>query len=614
MTQSHLHQNPTENPQKLTDPAASYPYPPVSSEAVAILESQGCSARNWEDVRLHPDSDLRLLHDVEFEGEVSIGLLDASVYPGCGIRSVLLTDCRIGNGVRLRHIPGGIRSARIGHGAVIENCARISYDNQHVCGIGTHVAVLDETGSREVMVYPGLSAQSAMLMARCRRSQADELYIQTQDYIDSLNLPQGIGANTEILDCGEIYNVNVSAGVKIHGARSLRNGSIFNNANDPSEGIAFVGAGVDADGFLIEDGIVEAGALLRHCYVGQGVRIEKGFTAHDSLFFANCIMENGEACAVFAGPYTVSVHKGTLLIGCQTSFMNAGSSTNQSNHMYKLGPVHWGVLERGVKTSSGSYLMLGANIGAFSLLMGSHKTHPDSKEFPFSYLFGDPQGATVVVPAVMLRSCGLLRDEMKWPQRDRRLNMPKRDRVIFDVLNPVTVNTMIEALETIRPMLSRHADDDRYHRYKGMKLSRASLDRAMKLYRLGVLKYLAKTLFPDGKAPQGWRFPAPPADSEVRDNDAAPWIDLAGQPIPQPILENAINAQGVIERENIFNEAFESYKDLELRWIAARFPDSLRPNAEEILEGAAEFDRLVDLDRTTYRDSISSELSMLGLF
>lgn len=82
--------------------------------------------------------------------------------------------------------------------------------------------------------------------------------------------------------------------------------------------------------------------MIRNCYVGQGSVIDKGFTAHDSLFFANCSMENGEACAVLAGPYTVSMHKSSLLIGCQTSFMNAGSGTNMSNHMYKFGPVHWG--------------------------------------------------------------------------------------------------------------------------------------------------------------------------------------------------------------------------------------------------------------------------------
>ena len=138
------------------------------------------------------------------------------------------------------------------------------------------------------------------------------------------------------------------------------NGAVINNAA-PGKCFAYVGSGVDADNFIIEDGKVSSGCIIRNCYIGQGAELEKGFTAHDSLFFANCSFENGEACAVLAGPYTVSMHKGTLLIGCQTAFMNAGSSTNQSNHMYKLGPVHWGVLERGVKTSSGAYIMFGAN-------------------------------------------------------------------------------------------------------------------------------------------------------------------------------------------------------------------------------------------------------------
>ena len=50
-------------------------------------------------------------------------------------------------------------------------------------------------------------------------------------------------------------------------------------------------------------------------------------------------------------------HKSTLLIAGLFSFMNAGSGSNQSNHMYKLGPIHQGILERGAKTSSDSYIL-----------------------------------------------------------------------------------------------------------------------------------------------------------------------------------------------------------------------------------------------------------------
>lgn len=611
-----INQNPqpTDNGGSL-ESQYSLPYPALPPDSILFLQNRGCRAQDWSRVHIHPLADLSLINDVEFEGDVTIGMLNSAKWRGCGISYAVICDSVIGDGVRIRDIHGRISGALIEDEAVIENCSQILFDRQPLCGVGLRIAVLDETGSREVMIYPGLSAQSAMLMARAKRVNAEEIYMQTQDYIDHLHLVPRIGRKAVIRDCGKLHNVHVDPYVTVEGARSLTNGSIFNNVPETSEPLAYIGAGTDADGFIIEDGSVESGALLRNCFVGQGVRLEKGFTAHDSLFFANCVMENGEACALFAGPYTVSVHKATLLIGCQTSFMNAGSCTNQSNHMYKLGPIHWGVLERGVKSSSGSYLMLGANIGAFSLLMGSHKTHPDSKEFPFSYLFGDPQGATVVVPAVMLRSCGLLRDELKWPDRDRRVKagVPLRDRIIFDVLNPVTVNAMIDALSVIRPMLSRPADDDRYHRYKGMKLSRASLDRAMKLYYLGIMKYLAKIFFPDGTVPEDWHFPDPPGSEEERERDAAIWTDLAGQPMPRPVMREGLHAESVTAREEVFDKAFADYREMELRWIAARFPEQLRPDAQEILQGAAELNRIIELDRATYRDSISAESAMLAL-
>lgn len=602
----------------LTSPSSSpdktHIFPPLSAEAIATLERQGCSATDWSRVRIHPDTDLSLIRDIEFESDVTVGLLRRDLYPRCGLRSALIADSELADGVRIRHVGGGIINARIEKLSEIENCARIEFSPGAQCGIGRRVAVLDETGSREVILYPGLSSQCAMLMARALRSQAEEIYHAVDNLIDDgvLSLPPSIGPNAKILNCGPIRDVHVGHDVTIESARTLTDGSVINNA--PSgEGLAYVGPGVDAEGFIIEDGIATSGALLRNVYIGQGAQLEKGFTAHDSLFFANCSMENGEACALFAGPYSVSMHKATLLIGCQTSFMNAGSSTNQSNHMYKLGPIHWGVLERGVKTSSGSYLMLGANIGAFSLLMGQHKTHPDSREFPFSYLFGDAQGATVVVPGVMLRSCGLLRDEKKWPSRDRRdkiSGLPHYDKIICDVLNPVTVEAMINALDIIRPMLSRPADDDRYHRYKGMKLSRASLDRALKLYHLGIMKYLSGFIGDETELPL---FSPLPEGHDRHEEEADEWVDIAGLPTPRRVVDEALDKVDPREINRLFGEVKDNYISLQRRWIDRRFPASLRFDEEQMRKGAEEFDRLVELDRETYRESLSSETSMLRL-
>lgn len=563
------------------------------------LEKRGCSSDDWHRVTIRPDTDLSRIRNVEFCGSVSLG----SLAPGGGsLYSTRLEDVEAGDGVTVRNVPGGISNCRIGDGAVIENTARITFDREAPCGVGTVISALDETGGRPVKIYPGLSAQMAVLMARMPVEAEKKFLPMVDEAIESMSLPLGtIGAGAVIRDCGPLVDVTIWPGVTVEGASSLRNGCVVNNAGS-SRALAYVGHGVDAENFIIEDGRVMAGAILRNCYVGQGAELDKGFTAHDSLFFANCSMENGEACAVLAGPYSVSMHKSTLLIGCQTSFMNAGSATNQSNHMYKLGPVHWGILERGVKTSSNSYLMLGATIGAFSLLMGDHKTHPDSSEFPFSYLFGDDKGATVVVPAMMLRSCGLLRDEKKWPTRDRRLKrrLPLHDRIHFEVLNPVTVHRMLLAIDVIAELLTRPADDDRYLRYKGMKISRASLERARMIYILAIYKYLHTRL---GNNP----IPTPPVNEEGEPLSPSLWLDLGGQLIERQTLDEVCGAGSIAEMEEILSHAFADSEARELRWIASRFGQWWRERQERIPLEAARFDEMVDEDRESYRANLAAE-------
>ena len=550
----------------------------LNSEEINFLESKGCSSDDWTKVIIDEEENLNNISNVRFKDSVAIH-----------------------KGTTLINIPGGIANCEIGENVTIENVASIEFEPESNHGVGTLVAVLDETGSRNVPIYPGLSSQMATLMARDTRWLKQEVDSNLADFIDSKVTPASIGDNAVIRNCGSIKNVFIDKEVKIEGSLKLENGSIINNAT-PGKAFTYVGDGVEAHNFIIEDGRLESQSSVVNCYVGQGAVIAHGFSAHDCLFFANCSLENGEAHALLAGPYTVSMHKGTLLIGCQTSFMNAGSSTNQSNHMYKLGPVHWGIMERGVKTASGSYLMLGAKIGAFSLLMGSHKTHPDSSEFPFSYLFGDERGATVVVPAVMLRSCGLMRDEMKWPTRDRRQKrkLPLFDHITFNVLNPFTVDSMLKAIATIEDLLTKPADDDLFMRYKGMKFTRAALERAKNLYTIAIYKYLSLTL-PDSVFP----------DSDGK--DAEEWVDLGGEIMPRSYLNKALECDDIEETESIFNEAFDNYKELELKWVARRFGEAWREKADFIKFRASEFDEMVEEDRQQYLQTLNRETEMLKL-
>lgn len=565
---------------------------------ITLLSENGCRSSDWSRVRFNPHSDFSRFRNITFEGNVSVGLVEGDDI----LENALIKDCRIGNHATIRNVGGCLDNCTILDNVRIENVGSIVFEEESRCGVGTEVAVLDETGSRPVTIFPGLTAQIALLMAREPKWAEHRLSPILREYLDSQEYFVGIGQGAVIENCGSLINVSVGREVTISGAAALKNGTIINNAA-PGRALAFIGTGVDAENFIVEDGRLDSGAFLRNCYVGQGASIEKKFTAHDSLFFANCSLENGEACAVFAGPYTVSMHKSTLLIGVQTSFMNAGSGTNQSNHMYKLGPVHWGVFERGVKTSSFSYIMLGAKIGAFSLLMGAHKTHPDSSQFPFSYLFGDDRGATVVVPGVMLRSCGLMRDEQKWPARDRRLKrkLPMHDRVVFDVLNPITVEAMMTALDVIDDLLSRPADDDRYLRYRGMKFTRAALERARHLYELAIYKYLSLRLGADG-------FPEKKMDEEVYD-----WVDMSGLLLPRHYLEEAMEKETIEGMREVFDIAFSRYPELEREWIASRFSERWHKPAEVIASYAEDFDRMIEDDRRRYLEELSAQNEMLKL-
>lgn len=572
----------------------------LSEAEIEMLINRGCTAPDWSGIRISEQTDLARIRNVRFLGAVSIGPLGADPQLYAELANATLQDCTLGEEVTVRNVGSVVRGAIIGNRAVIENVARIEFEPEAECGMLMPVNVLDETGSRPVRIYPGLSSQAAWLACRYPRWAEEELLPMLQEEFGDPVEPR-IGEGSIIRDCGSLRNVVVGDRVTVEGARRLCNGMIVNNVPAEREPLAYVGFGVDADGFIIEDGRVDSASLLRGCYVGQGAVVDKGFTAHDTLMFANTSLENGEACAVFAGPYTVSMHKATLLIGCETSFMNAGSGTNQSNHMYKLGPVHWGVMQRGAKTASSSYVMWGAKIGAFSLLMGTHKNHPDATDFPFSYLFGDEKGATTVVPAMMLRSCGMQRDEKKWPMRDRRLKrkLPLHDRVSFPVLSPSTVAMMLRAMPIIDSLIAKGVDDDLFIRHKGMKLRAPSLDRAKRYYTMAIAYYLSERL---GDS----EFPAPSA--EVKEME---WIDVGGQTVTKEDVSRALEAQSRQEIEDVFTAAAAEFDSRERQWIADTFAEYWGERRQLMQEYAAQYLQLIEDDRADYLRELSAENAML---
>ena len=368
-----------------------------------------------------------------------------------------LHNVSVGDNCCIENIQNYIANYEIGHDTFIENVDIILVDGLSKFGNGVEVSVLNETGGREVLINDKLSAHQAYILALyrhrpeliCRMKAITDFY--SNKHASAIG---SIGNHVMILNTGSIKNVRIGDYCHICGTCRLFNGSINSNEEAP----VHLGHGVICDDFIISSGShIDDGAMLSRCFIGQACRLGHNYSASESLFFSNCQGENGEACAIFAGPFTVTHHKSTLLIAGMFSFMNAGSGSNQSNHMYKLGPIHQGTLERGAKTTSDSYILWPARVGAFSLVMGRHVNHSDTSNLPFSYLI-EQNNTTYLVPGVNLRSVGTIRDAQKWPKRDGRTDTNKLDFINYNLLSPYTVQKMFKGRETLQNL--RHASGE----------------------------------------------------------------------------------------------------------------------------------------------------------
>jgi NDP-sugar pyrophosphorylase family protein len=555
-----------------------------------------------------------------FSGRIRMGRFEA-VFPlpggirkQAGIRNATLHNCELADDVLIENVQNYIANYRIGSHTVIQNVDRILVDRKTTFGNGTEVAVLNETGGREVKINDKLSAHVAYILALYRHRP--ELIAQLNRMIDFYSRKHAsetgdIGSRVVIRDAGLIRNVRIGNNAGIEGACRLENGSINSNEHDPVR----IGHGVVAEDFIICSGSkVDDGVMLTRCFVGQACQLGHSYSAGDSLFFSNCHGENGEACAIFAGPYTVTHHKSTLLIAGMFSFMNAGSGSNQSNHMYKLGPIHQGIIERGGKTTSDSYLLWPAKIGAFSLIMGRHYRNPDTSDMPFSYLI-ESKDETVLVPGVNLKSIGTIRDAQKFPKRDKRKDPDKLDQINFNLLSPYTVQKMFAGVRILKDLQEHCGKTSDTYTYRSCKISNSALRKGLDLYDKAIRKFLGNSLISRLE-----HHTASLQDIRRRlqpdtDEGLGSWRDIAGVLIPEQIVDTLLDRieSGKISKLKEINAFIENvhrnYYSYEWTWAWDKIrsyyrlsPGTITP--EQIIRMIEDWkEAVVSLDRILYEDA-----------
>lgn len=558
------------------------------------LEKNGCSCSDWGQVTVKNGFDPRRIKNSHFSGQVSLGIFESTfelaggLQKHAGINNAVIHNCSIGDNVVIENVQNYIANYTIGDNCFIQNVDVILVDGMTTFGNGVQVNVLNETGGREVHINDKLSAHFAYIYSLYRHRPAliERMKAIIDFYCDKHASDRGtIGRNCKIVNVGYIKNVRIGEYCKITGAMKLKNGSINSNVHDP----VYIGRNVIAEDFIVSSGsTIDGGSFITRCFVGQACHIDHGYSASDSLFFSNCQGENGEACALFAGPYTVTHHKSTLLIAGMFSFMNAGSGSNQSNHMYKLGPIHQGIVERGAKTTSNSYVLWPAKVGAFSLILGRHSQHADTSNLPFSYLI-EKDNSTYIAPGVNLRSVGTIRDAKKWPERDRRKDPNRLDCINFNLLSPYTIQKVFAGTEILKKLQATAGETSELYTYQSCIITNRALRKGLQLYEIIIHKFLGNSII---KRLEGTRFAS---DEEIREQlkpgdrpGLGEWVDISGLIAPKSEIDDLLNKieSGELtklkEINQIFQELHQDYYENEWTWAWDKIQTFYHLKAEEI--------------------------------
>lgn len=549
----------------------------LSDSEITILKNQNCNCSNWDDINVRMDFKPDNIYNSKFSGVIHIESFekklkfDSGLVRHTGIFDSVLYNCYVGTNSLINNVKL-IANYNIGENVIIDNVNNLTVTGKTAFGNGTQIEILNEGGGRELKIFDKLSSQLAYLIVTRRErtkfiENANELI---DKYVDSISSETGIiGNNSQIINCNYINNVKFGDYSIIRNALYLEEGTISSNQQAP----VIIGEGVSAKSFIISSGSkIDGQSMIEKTFVGQGVKIGKQFSAENSAFFANCEGFHGEACSVFAGPYSVTHHKSTLLIAGMFSFYNAGSGSNQSNHLYKLGPVHQGLLERGSKTGSFSYLMWPCRTGAFTGIIGKHYSNFDTSDFPFSYIL-ELNGKSLLMPAMNLCTVGTKRDSAKWPKRDRRKDNLKHDRMNFELFSPYVVSKIINGIRKLENVISS-ASDESLIELEGVFIKKSKISEAIKKYNLVIDIFIGdaiinetfngSTILTIGESLNNL--------SNSTNKELEKWIDVSGMFSPESLIDNLLESiensdlKNIVAIEKELDKIFENYSTNAFQW------------------------------------------------
>lgn len=432
----------------------------LTDSQIRLLEDNGNSSENWSGVSVFRDAVLDSVRNCVFKGEIRIAMTPAEIegnrfYPvlrNCCLENVeVLPGCRIESTSLLRNL-------HMGEGVAIENCGRLVYEQNSICGCGVGLELGVETGERNVPSSPCLDTDLASVLSggydRVENLAVYHTYLDK--FLSELRSKEIglIGKASRIQDTPVLENCFIGSRVSILNACAVRNSTVLGGELIPASIL---------DGALVRDSIikwssrVDSMAIVDKSMVGEASVVEKHGKLTLSFLGPNSVLAEGEITASLAGPFT-SAHHQSLLIAARwpEGMGNIGYGANVgSNHTSRLP-------DQEIRPGEGMFFGLACSVkfpadysqAPYSIIATGVTALPQRVEFPFSLICepfnsvdGIPPAFNQIIPGWVLSDnlFAVQRNEEKYSSR----NLARHWKPDGKIIREETVRMMMSSLQKL---------------------------------------------------------------------------------------------------------------------------------------------------------------------
>ena len=529
-----------------------------------VLEENGNSSSDWDGFLVTDGFEPSLVSGSRFSGICRIALTKAGdagngeLRLPVGISNSRICSCTVGDGSAI-HDVGLLSGYEIGQGCLLFDIGRMTGDEEFVC---PEIEIMNETGTRRVAAFPGMTTSDAWLMAKY--PDDDALQRCLNGFSGKIRLRPAVGADSRISNVQLIHNLSCGPYTEIGCAVQISSVYIGSTVEEP---VSISGNAVLSNGVIGAGSRVTGGCIADRFSVGVNCTLSGGVRFFNSVLGDNSTVSCCEIVGSLIFPAHEQHHNNSFLIAaCIGGQSNvAAGATIGSNHN---GRTADGELSAGRGFWPGLCVSLkhSSSFACYTMIAkGAYPAELDIR-LPFSLVSDNEcEGRLEIIPAFawLYNMYALVRTGLKYSARDCRKD--RRQHIEFDVFAPDSMQEVAAARLILETWAEKYCGWKRGEKFpseivlsgEGVEKSRRPVavlkaDRARDAYGEMLVHYAAKCM-------AGVRDSAVCTGDELPDvpDGSGNWLNFGGQPVREEDADRL--------RSDICSGRLASWEDVQRR-------------------------------------------------